>query len=796
MTVVGRGGPLRAIRTSAALETLIPVALVIAFGVGWLFVRPDFFWQDDFQTQYLPASREIARALYAGELPILSNQCWFGAALAGEYQHGVFSISTLLLTSVVWKLGLTLANTAAALMLSHLSILAAGAFRLARSRALGLQEATLVALIASLNGWILGWGPAWYPLVTSFAWVPWLWWALERALSGPSAALPTVLAGVFLYLILAAGWPLTTLMVAVLTVCLVVRAWLVTRKPLAPWPAFAAWMIAFGLAAPALLVFLDYGSVTQRAAQETLSLDRQWMVPLSGLAGMILPAFHAWWRSYHSTWSPRACVELAGGMVPLCAAAYVVGVRGIRPLRSFDALIALLSCSFAALPCIRPFQTSFRWLPLLHLALALVGASALQTLKAMPEEKRRVHVRLALIAAGAVAFIALLSVGAELDPTTLTVDLAKRLLWMLLIWAALERLLPRLLAGWGPVALSLASLVATYHALLPVPEPPRWILDESMRENAPYEPARRYLALFDFGDMRILRQPPDERAYFEGGAAKLRVGYTAMYADLQFVNGYSAMRPAGPAAILDFNIHGEVNRWRSAQILHSETGEGGLLDLMATDGLVLAEPMRGEIPGLEQRGWREVATVEGGVVLHRERGPSPRARSLSTLEWVPEQAELILRLRRAYLSPAPLYRLGDSRDIETFAAAKLGPVKEERLRTRVQVSVPAGGQEALIVFARPWLPGWRAKLNGRRLKVFAIDELMPAVRVPAAERGELVLEYRPRSLYRGFWSMGITLLVALGWLFWDRRRRAIAARSGRPRADRTPPLDEPALPTG
>jgi hypothetical protein len=769
MTTIARKSSelLRAARTSEVTLTLLPVGLVLAFGIGWLFVRPDFFFQDDMQMQYLPASREIAHALWAGELPILSKLCWYGGALAGEYQHGIFSLSTLILTCVVWKLGLTLPYTAAALVMSHLSILAAGAFRLARSRGLCVQEATLVAVIASLNGWIIGWGAAWYPGLTSFAWIPWAWWALERALSKPSAAV-ILLAGFFLYLILAAGWPIAVLVAGVLSVCLVVRAALAARNPIAVWPACAAWMMALGLAAPALLMVVEYGAVTQRVAHQGLVFTRNWLFPLEGLGGMILPAFHTWWRAYDGAWSLRASIELAGGLLPLCATAYAVGVRGARSLWSFDALIALLALSFAALPCIAPLQVSFRWLPMLHLAFALAGASCLHTSKAA-EGVAHVHLRLALIAAGSVLFTLLLSTGADADPTTNTVQLGKWTVALALVWAACERYLPRLLAGWGPVAFCLASLAAAYALLHPVPEPPQWKLDESMRQAGPLEPQRRYLSLFDFGDMvKIVNA--NGREHREGGAAKLRPGYSGMYADLQFLNGYSAMTPMGPAAILDFNVHAEVNRWRSVEILRSETGEGGLLDLMAVDGLVLATALEREVPGLRQVGWRQVATIEDGLVLHRERGPSARVRSLSRLEGLADQTQLVARLRRRDLAPAPLVEVSGRLGLETFAHAALGEVEEQRLHSRVQIAVPPGPQQALIMFARPWLPGWRATLNGRRLKVFAVNELMPAVRVPAGERGELVLEYRPIALRRGAWSMAITLVLVAAWWLWERRR--------------------------
>jgi len=457
-----------------ATKTLVPVALVVGFGLAWVAVRPEFFWQDDFQSQYLPASREIARALSEGSLPILTQRNWFGAGLAGEFQHGVFSLSTLAASWLVWQLGLSLAGTATALSLFHLSILAAGAFRLARTRQLDLSEATLVSVIAALNGWIIFWGKTWYPSITSFAWVPWVWWALERSLGTERRALDVFLAGGFLYLVLAAGWPFTALMVALLTVCLVVRSWAVARTLLAPWPAVLAWLLALGLAAPSLMTFLEYGQATSRVASKA-ALDLQWMMPLEGLRGLVLPATQASWHTYMGSLVTRPSVELAGGVVPVCALLYVVLRRGGGALRGarFELVVAVLALLCAALPCVRPFQSSFRWLPLAHLALALVGASALRALRSAQSGSRfweaRPRLPLALLAS------ALITVLMLLDASDLARQLGKVSLVLALCWAALELVGLRGLSAWPAVAFCLASLAATYHYLPPLPDAPRWV---------------------------------------------------------------------------------------------------------------------------------------------------------------------------------------------------------------------------------------------------------------------------------------------------------------------------------
>ena len=138
--------------------TVGAAAIVLAFGLAGFLMRDGFFWQDDFQSQYLPASREIARALSEGDWPIFSDSCWFGASIAGEFQHGVFWLEHPGRQLVRMAARALASGTATVLALTHLAILAAGAFRLARDHGLAPHRAILVAVIAALNGWLVCWG--------------------------------------------------------------------------------------------------------------------------------------------------------------------------------------------------------------------------------------------------------------------------------------------------------------------------------------------------------------------------------------------------------------------------------------------------------------------------------------------------------------------------------------------------------------------------------------------------------------------------------------------------------------
>jgi len=107
---------------------------------------PTPFCRDDFQSELLPAYADMDRALREGSFPLLSPYSWFGGNLAGEYQYGVFSVVHLLIIAVVFRLGLSLAHTAAAISVVYMVIAASGAFRLGRRYGLGMPAALIVSM--------------------------------------------------------------------------------------------------------------------------------------------------------------------------------------------------------------------------------------------------------------------------------------------------------------------------------------------------------------------------------------------------------------------------------------------------------------------------------------------------------------------------------------------------------------------------------------------------------------------------------------------------------------------------
>ncbi|MEW6729715.1 MAG: hypothetical protein AB1489_00125 [Acidobacteriota bacterium] len=769
-----------------SLYTIAAGLLVVVFCLLLLYQDVNFFWVDDAQSYHLPGLWDIARSWQEGELPLLSPYSWFGGALAAEYQCGVFSLSTSLIFFLIWKLQLSLPATAALFSIIHLSITAAGGFRLARQRALSIDLSMMVGLVTALNGWLLLWcAISWTPGMTAFTWLPWAWWGLQWSLQAGSSAIRCILAGFFIYLILAAGAPFTVLMIGLITVWLALRQWRVNHSIKRLSRLAVAWLLGLGLAAPALLMLIEYSHHTVRLKITPIA-PWMWVVPILSLPGLILPSFTVNWMTFLG-WRPHASVELACGLAPaviLLAVLIVLRKKFIEKVRwelGLFAITLLLSIS----PSSFPFRWSFRWLSLLHLLLTILAAEGLalfrseklivneNIVKENGTESAKPFIKqyqnnLGIWALCSVLIILAISQSLNLDLTDKSFSLAINLILISTIWAALERFLATssALRRWAIVGVVLTSFAVTYRYIPTNTEIPRWDFSE-MRKVEPLNPEIRYLCLYDRWDAFKTYQP--------NLGPVLRPGNTAMYAGLQLVNGYSAMELTNFWYIFRFSGQGYLNRRAARAILQKETGAEGLLQLMGVDGLIIPATMKTESAMLIQQGWQQVADFDEGTIFHRIGPPSPHVRSLLSVQSISND-EYGLRWFEFRTRPSvPLLLLSQtpsSGQQLSFAATNVKLVTETRLRAIAQVEPLNSSGESLVLFSRPWYPGYRATLNGKEVPVEVINYFLPAVRLPAGAQGELILEYRPSSFVNGVIIALITLLLivlALGWMLWQRR---------------------------
>src|SRR5437016_10603167 len=232
-----------------------------------------------------------------------------GSALAGEFQYGTFSIFVNAAVVGIWKFPLTFPQQAAALSITHLIVLAIGAFLLARDRKLFVPLSIFVALIAALNGWIICWGATdWFGALGAFAWLPWAWWSLERALDRQRTRWRFLWPAPFVYLVVTGGFPYTVLMLVLLIAWLSIKSLVETKSLSSILPMLVGAALGFGLSAPAWLAIIDYVRGSARELQPAFA-HWQWLVPPTALPGIIVPCWTVNWIDFLSRHVPHTGTE-------------------------------------------------------------------------------------------------------------------------------------------------------------------------------------------------------------------------------------------------------------------------------------------------------------------------------------------------------------------------------------------------------------------------------------------------------------------------------------------------------
>jgi len=757
-------------------ESLAAAAWVVVFFLVQLPFAPGYFFHDDMQLQYLPGSFRVGATVLGGELPTITPSVWAGGALAGEYQYGVFSIFRLGLDVLCRALGLGLQATATVLCLAHLFVLAAGTHRWARVVGVDSRRATVAGFVVGSSGWLVGWGCNWLPALASFAWLPWYLAGLERSAhrQGPARfAEPAV----FVYLILAAGWPYTGLMLALVSAWFATREVQRVRRLTAAWPVAAALAVGSMLAAPALLVFLEYARTTMRVTQRGLSAV--WVVPLSAWPSLFYPLFVSTWQT-SSVPEPHAGRELSSGLWP---AAMLVSLR-LRSLRRLwaehasEVLLLIIASALCVLPSLGTMQWSFRWLPLFHLALALT-AVRIDSLREPPPPDQPMLRR---VLGHPATLSSLVVIGAwALHPPENRSDAAMErmmllsFLCLLAMWMFAELAVPRtsLIARAFPLTLVIGAQGVNYALLEPSDQMFTWPVDDSMRRPAPFDQRRLYFVLAERLDLFPsvdVTQP----------GTHMRPGSLPLLAGLRFVNGYSPMHPRGLAEVfglggsarINVGTHGDLAPNRFDDLLRTGMAPGEILDRIGVDGLVVPRYGRRKPPieYLVSKGWKVTETLTSFYLLHRDL-PAPEVRCVDSAMQVASAAAAAADALvpehglRAHIVSAPALTGPEER----FAPCTFGaPVERE---TSVAVDVAVGPTApGLIVFRRAWDVGYEASLDSVPLAVAAFEGVALSVRVPAGSHGRLVVRHRPRGLRLGAAIAGLGAATLLGAHLLQRRR--------------------------
>lgn len=729
--------------------------VVVLFCLLLLWHDPLVFWNDDYELSILPVFADVAHSWSEGHWPLLSPYSWVCNNLAGEFQYGTFSIFVNAAVILIWKFPLTFPQQAAALSITHLFVLAAGAFLLARARNLSIPLSIFVALIAPLNGWIICWGASdWFGALGAFAWFPWAWWGLERAVRSermsdgfipktnectghpslrddrsPTNHKPRTMhrkrlmidalwPALFVYLVVTGGFPYTVLMLVLLIAWLSCKSIVETKSFMSILPMLFGVALGLGLSAPAWLAVFDYVHGSAREAQPT-DVHWQWIVPWRALPGFILPCWTVKWADFSTRHLPRTATELACGLAAPAALAAGFLSRGRTLVRQikWEFFLLLLVLLLSMIPTVGLFRWSFRWLPLFHLILAICAAEALRILpRSAPNAFGAATTALALVVLTAIT-MSILHVGGTRPYPLIWIFLAIAAVWI--VWEFFVQRDP--MRKWAPACVSFVALLATYFYIPPNGGVPKYNLDQKLLEPAPLDPQRLYLSVYPAPEWnyRVEAKP-------QPIGQVVRPGSTSMWAGLRFVNGYSPIRPAGVAREFSFAVHGEIDPSVGESLLRDKSGA---LAELGIDGIVVANEVTVKPPPE----WQLAFANEEGRVFHRTGGPLARVRSVNWIDSLPNQE---------------------------FASATISRIDDSRQRVAVDVDVPHGAKPALLKFSRPYFRGYIAGIGETKLAVDSYRGLIPIVKVPAGSHGRLALTYRPWWL-----TLGSAVAVISGMVF-------------------------------
>jgi hypothetical protein len=188
----------------------------------------------------------------------------------------------------------------------------------------------------------------------------------------------------------------------------------------------------------------------------------------------------------------------------------------------------------------------------------------------------------------------------------------------------------------------------------------------------------------------------------------------------------------------------------------------------AVDALTLVDARDGTFSSLTMPPYRLI--FSGDVKIYENLSVLPRAFLVGGWRWVPDSPAAVAAMRDEAFDPAQsAVVIGDGTDAAPATAgvgsAAILDYTPESIRLRAAVE-----QDALLVLADAFYPGWLATVDGQAEKVVMVDGMFRGLFLPEGEH-EVVFHYRPRSFRVGtvatLAGVVLTVLIAV----WSSRSR-------------------------
>ncbi|MBF0817242.1 hypothetical protein E4U02_12535 [Microbacterium paludicola] len=360
-----RGGLL----TRAAWPTLA-VAVTVVLALARVVREPRFYFADDTERGSFGQWWQLGELLLQGRLPLLDPSAWQAGNYLAEGQWGV-------LNPLVWLIGLAARGSTDPVVfvtlvkVAVLALMALGVHLLARSFGAHRPWAALAAVLVPLGGFTVYMDAAsWSTGLFNAAALPWVWWALRRAVEARHSPIPYLLTS---YVLITFGYVFGVMALVVVLVETLIRHAIrrdgarVVRTLLA-----SVWGGAL-----TVLVYLP-GLLTAPVSERGDAPFGNYLflnADLTDLAAAGAPSVAGTIRSWDGdvTLAPLAYIAWLLPLLPLVLPMSRVAVRRCLPLLIFGgiALWAVLAPSHMG-----PIRWPLRFMPYLVLAVVILFAVA------------------------------------------------------------------------------------------------------------------------------------------------------------------------------------------------------------------------------------------------------------------------------------------------------------------------------------------------------------------------------------------------------------------------------------
>ncbi|MFN7944590.1 MAG: YfhO family protein [Blastocatellia bacterium] len=719
--------------------------------------------QGDGWPQHLGVKVLTGRMVAQGLLPLWNPYVFGGMPLLADVYPGAFYPLNWIFALLPPKAAI---NTV--VIVTFYQALA-GAYLFARAIGNRRVAALITGIVYSFGGMmVMSLGNS--AMLAAAAWLPWVMLAIEKLCE--RAEWKWISAGaLFIFLQFLTSFPQLTWQTALLGGAYVLYAVTLRKRSQPRWRMLAALgVMALCGALLSMIQLLPLRELQQQGARVTISYENfaSHNFPLSQVAALIFPYFFGgaslppYQQPYQGAWGiyvTAGYVGLAGLLLALVA---LFGVRRHTAwFWAFIAYVALLlsfgdSLPFGVnhllyrIPVFNLFRTSSRHLFEFDFALAvLAGMGADWMMKAGQAVVQRTLKLCAAVLAGIVLLTATvyLSRGggfrhAELLVPVLMLMLAVAAVW----WLAKKQTLLSALIVVMVLCLDLASfgqfldwrtLAFDVGGHLADPVTVKFIKDRERDANS----------------FRLLSHAPNP---FDNSYELLNHPNISIVRGLASVNGYDELRLSRPAAMMGgMSIDGRVTDPSAFDVRHQG------FNLMNVRYLLTE---RADNSALPAERWRKL-NVFYGVEVYENLKALPRAWFVGQTLTLNEN-EILRAIKDSRLPDGQVFNPTEIALVEEAVSlnatrtlqAEVSVTRSEPQRIELQTR---SDQPGFLVLSEIYYPGWRARIDGQRTRIYRTDYTLRGLVVPAgAHRIELI--YRPASFINGLtWaSCGVLILLA------------------------------------